>query len=1142
MYTTDGFSSEAKFLRDGTNGCHWAKSSELFSTGQEDLDSNRILCVVKGRYSPWRKDYRLLVSDSFFMEHKGEIQEFEPALEHERTVKGVVNMAVVKKYLIAAASSAGTDEMALYVSDDSIKWHRAIFPHDHKLVQEAYTVLEGTNYSIQIDVMTTRPSNPMGVFLSSNSNGTYFTRNIEHTNRIRNGLVDFEKMSGVQGIVLVNTVDNWEQVEQGEQEKQVKSQISFDDGRTWQPLRAPDGDSLHLHSVTQLTNVGKVFSSGAPGLVMGNGNIGKHLKSIDDANMYVSDDAGLTWRLGLKGPQKYEFGDQGSVLVAVRDGESTKEIRYSLDHGKTWEKAELPQKIQALELTTTQDSSTLKFILVALDDKEDLDDADAKKYIITLDFGGMEERQCTDNDMEEWHARVDDDGNPTCLMGHTQSYRRRKADADCFLKKKFKNPEVITKQCECKDHDFECDYNFVRSKDRKECNLAGDLIIPAGECKAFGPDDTFKGSSGWRLIPGNDCKRVGGDQKDDLVPRKCSQAAGEPSHGPITHTVQAFEGSRFPSKHYLERTITSVGRDETILMRTDTGAIWLTHDHGKKWEEILKDENIVQIYTHPFFNDVVYFLTPTKKVFYSMDRGDNIHSFEAPIAPHPHCPAMNFHPKNKDWIIWTGGKDCGKGSKDCHCVASVTLDRGDDWKTLQRYVKRCEFIKEADERPRKEMNQDQVDQLIYCKRRQRENNDDDNPYQLVSSYDFFKEAPTVHFTDIVDFATMSEFIVVATRDEEHETLRVDTSVDAENFAAAAFPHGFKIDHQRAYTVLDSSTHSVFLHVTVSDEEDHEYGTIIKSNSNGTSYVMSANAVDRDANGYVDFEKMLGVEGVAMINVVSNYEDKDFLKSDKKLKTMITHNDGAEWDYLPPPTKNGKGKKYCKGPSDKCSLHIHGYTERSDKSHTFSSSAAIGVMMGVGNVGSSLTEYRDSDTFMTSDGGISWKFVKSGPHMWEFGDQGSLIVIVKERSATNVVHYTLDEGENWIEYKFADDEVDILDLTTVPSDTSQEFLLWTKADGKISTINLDFRGLRERKCELDEEHPEKGDYYLWQPKHPKLKDDCLFGHVAQYHRKKISADCYNGPVLPHLHSIARNCTCTRQDFEWYVIRMATVYLY
>ncbi|KAH8591976.1 hypothetical protein B0O99DRAFT_630824 [Bisporella sp. PMI_857] len=1134
FYTLDDFAKELKFLRADTDGCHWAKSSEIFTTGDKAKDNDRILCVVRGRFSPWRKDYRVVVSDEFFTKSGKDIQEFEPELEPGRTVQGIVNLAVVKKYLLVAASAEGSDEMAMYVSDDTVKWHRAIFPHDHKLREAAYTVLESTNYSIQIDVMNTRPMNPMGVFLSSNSNGTYFTRNIEHTNRNQDGYVDFEKVSGIQGIVLVNTVSNYEDVLDNKADKKLKTEISFDDGRNFHVLKVKD-EELHLHSVTELSNSGRVFSSPAPGLVMGIGNTGEFLGSYREGSLYVSDDAGATWRLGLKGPHKYEFGDQGSILVAIKDEGPTNEVRYSLNHGKDWETVELKEKVRPIQLTTTKDSTSLKFLLEAIEDKQD----QPKGYIIALDFDEMHEGKCKDSDIETWHARVDEKGEPTCLMGHKQSYKRRKADADCFMKNEFEDPVPITEQCECTDLDFECDFNFVRSEDRKECKQVGALLIPDGACKAFGPDDTFEASSGWRLIPGNDCKRTSGPQKDDKVKTKCSTSVAAPADGKIKSTQATFSGDKFWNKQYLERTSLSTGldngeEDETVLMLTEDG-VFLSHNHGKDWTQILKDEKILRIYPHTYFNDMVFFITPTSKVFYSVSRGDNIRSFEAPSPPNrEELPVLSFHPKNKDWFIWTGARDCDS-EETCHSVASLTRDRGDSkWKTLIRYVGKCEFIKEPERSMSKEEHE-RREKLIYCKAREREDKKPNNPMRLISSQNFFDEAPEVHLTNVVDFAAMFEFIVVATRDEGHSTLKASASVNGESFAEANFPPGFKVNHRegyKGYTVLDSSTHSVFLHVTTNNEQGREYGTIIKSNSNGTSYVLSLDAVDTDTLGYVDFEKLLGLEGVAMVNVVANYQSKNYKKEGKKLKSMITHNDGAEWDYLQPPSLDAEKKKFgCSGSLQKCSLHIHGYTERRNKGHTFYSQSAIGLMVGTGNVGEYLNSKADGvDTFLTADGGINWKSVKKGEYMWEYGDQGSIIVIVKDNQKTKVVHYSLDEGDTWEDYEFSSDEILVNDITTVPSDNARNFLLWGKKDGKLVTINLDFTGLTDKQCKLDESDVTAGDYYLWQPKHPKQNDDCFFGHISQYHRKNPKADCFNGRMIPHLHDIVNNCTCTRRDFE------------
>jgi Sortilin, neurotensin receptor 3, len=130
--------------------------------------------------------------------------------------------------------------------------------------------------------------------------------------------------------------------------------ILFKTGRSWTPLQAPTHDvdgksvhctpstshdskcSLHLYGVTTPHNLGRVFSTPAPGFVMGVGSIGKHLLPYDECDTFLSDDAGLTWKMVAKGAHKYEFGDQGSVLVVVDDEDSTDFVKYSYNDGKSW--------------------------------------------------------------------------------------------------------------------------------------------------------------------------------------------------------------------------------------------------------------------------------------------------------------------------------------------------------------------------------------------------------------------------------------------------------------------------------------------------------------------------------------------------------------------------------------------------------------------------------------------------------------------------------------------------------------------------------------------------------------------------------------------------------------------------------------
>ncbi|TKA31812.1 hypothetical protein B0A50_01891 [Salinomyces thailandicus] len=1109
-YTTDGFDTEPKLLLDDAMSCLWAKSTDLIQADEDD-----ILCIVKGSFSSWSSDYRLLASSDFF-----KTDGVEPMMtEDGRSVSGIMNLASVKSYIVAAAKSENTLELAMYVTDDAKTWHRAEFG-EHRLEENAYTLLESTNYSMQVDVLATKPTAPIGALLTSNSNGTFFTKTIEHTNRNMHGFVDFEKIQNIQGIVLVNVVDNWEEVESSWfAEKKLTSQISFDDGRTWQSLKADD-KTLHLHSVTDQSNMGRIFSSPAPGIVMGVGNTGKYLKEYAKGDLYVSDDAGLTWTKALSEPHLYEFGDQGAILVAIKDEETT-EVKWSLNHGKDWKSTDLRDmgikgKIRPIGLTTTPDSTSLKFLLTAIKGKS----SNREHFIYSLDFEGLHEDKCKKSDFEDWYARVDEDGEPTCIMGHTQMFRRRKADAECFVDEEFKDPMPVMEDCKCKAEDFECDYenNFTWDAKNKKCVGSGSVKAPSGACEDG--EKTFVGSSGYRLIPGNTCTKKGGETLDEPVEHECGNSSGvaRPS-GKVGVELTKFKGDKFTEYYYLERCPECRGDDETVIMRTDEKVAWISRDHGFHWSKVDTDgEDVVAIYPHQYLNDAVYLVTPSKTVYYSQNRGDKWHSFTAPEKPNQdRLQILQFHPTQKDWLIWTG-------STGDQTVAHVSQKGGDDWDRLLRSVRKCQFVYRE--------GRADSDQLIFCE--QYASEDPSAPISLMSSDDFFKRKKELK-RDVINFATMAEYIVVAIRDEDQESLRVDTSIDGQVFADARFPSNFKVAHQQAYTVLDSSTHAVFLHVTVNNKLDAEYGSIVKSNSNGTSYVLSVGEVNRNSPGYVDFEKMQGLEGVAIVNRVANPKDADNGK-EKKLKTYITHNDGADWALLPKPAKNLKGKGYkCKGGIEKCSLHLHGYTERKDPRDTFSSPSAVGLMIATGNVGEYLRPKKEADTFATRDGGVTWLPIAEGNWMWEFGDQGSILVIVKEDEATDSVRYSLNEGRDWEDYKFIDSSMQVEDISTVPSDTSRKFLLWGKMKGGLVSISLDFSGLEERseRCDSPDRPGSDGiseDYDLWEPKHPLSNDNCLFGHVAQYHRKKLDAKCYNGREIQHLHSVARNCTCTRRDFE------------
>lgn len=120
----------------------------------------------------------------------------------------------------------------------------------------------------------------VGNIFTSNSNATYFIRSLANTNRSPFGTSDFERVQGVEGILLANIVSNPDRIGAGEP-KLIESRISFNDGGSWGFLQMPTKDAmgnrygcvvdegmratekcaLHLYSVTSPgRNLGSVYS------------------------------------------------------------------------------------------------------------------------------------------------------------------------------------------------------------------------------------------------------------------------------------------------------------------------------------------------------------------------------------------------------------------------------------------------------------------------------------------------------------------------------------------------------------------------------------------------------------------------------------------------------------------------------------------------------------------------------------------------------------------------------------------------------------------------------------------------------------------------------------------------------------------
>ncbi|GAB1518497.1 vacuolar protein sorting/targeting protein PEP1 [Rhizoctonia solani] len=1136
-YTLDAFSSGAKLLTRNSFKCIFAHSSSIrtISSGSHKKigfapkrPPSQVFCVAFDKNaadgSTNARSSRLFTSSDWF-DKETELIDFGLG---QRASRGVTAIGIMSKFMVAALRdpSGKSHELQLQVTLDGYTWHKAQFPHasSSKLLENAYTIVESTSHSLAVDVLLHSDA-AVGTLFVSNSNGTFFVESLVDTNRNRAGFVDFEDLVGVEGVGIANYVKNAPAVEGHKAAKQVRSVITFDDGRTWDPLDPPDDSdcrsgsretcALHLYSVSTPHNIGKVFSSPAPGLVLGVGSVGTHLRPYEECDTYMSRDAGLTWKRVQKGAHMYEVGDQGAVTVLVDDEEYTKQVKYSWDEGNTWQTVDLGVEIRARVLTTVPDSTSLTFILLGSLSREDAKGPGGRYVAIHLDFEPAKVRKCESDDFEKWYARTLK--GKECLMGHKQWYKRRKENAKCYVGDKFNEAPEHEENCPCEDEDYECpivsDYNYIRQNN--QCVAAGPEPIPVDVCKSNSRGEKYLGSSGYRLIPGNTCDRDKGIKKDEKIQKDCSEAQKPP--GEVSHQVKFFKRPIVGNWHFQKA--------GTILVQLDDGTVHQSSNEGYSWTQLVNGEYIIAVYMHLYADDRAYLITNKDKLYYTTDTAQQWLALDLPAPPNQFgLGLLSFHPLQSDWLIYTGQTDCGSDKSNCHVEAYYTLNHGRTWTSIEKYVKTCTWARTANLR---------IDQhLILCESyRDKKGNQlsfANNPLEFIEGSEYFKNKRKM-FDNVVGFAKFSEYLLVAEVKGQSNALDLQVSLDGRSFAMGKFPPGMSVDNH-AYTVLESSTDSVFLHVTMSDKRGAEWGNVLKSNSNGTYYGLSLEAVNRNAQGYVDFEKLVGLDGIAVMNIVANTKEVEHTGK-KKLQTRISHNDGGTWKKLVPPPKDSLGQNYeCSGTN--CALHIHGYTERYDARAKYSSPSAIGLMMGVGSVSEHLAPYKDSDTFLSRDGGFTWEEVHKDAHLFSFGDSGSVIVIVNDEEPTDHVLYTTNEGTSWREYKFSDERLRIRSIVTKPTETSRKFVLLGHKSADRDTwvaIQLDFSAITSRQCLLNPDDPNKDDFELWSPSEER-EERCLFGRQVQYHRRLRDRDCYVGDQPKIEQRIVKNCACMKFDFE------------
>ncbi|XP_066537027.1 VPS10 domain-containing receptor SorCS2 [Hoplias malabaricus] len=270
----------------------------------------------------------------------------------------------------------------------------------------------------------------------------------------------------------------------------------------------------------------------------------------------------------------------------------------------------------------------------------------------------------------------------------------------------------------------------------------------------------------------------------------------------------------------------------------------------------------------------------------------------------------------------------------------------------------------------------------------------------------------------------------------------------------------------------------------------------------------------EENVLIDVLEVRGIKGVFLANQ----------KVDSKVTTLITYNKGRDWEPLAPPTTDMNGKPIsCKQPD--CHLHLHlRWADNPYVSGTVhTKDSAPGLIMGAGNLGSQLVEYKE-EMYITSDCGRTWRQVFEEEHHILYLDHGGVIVAIKDTSIPlKILKFSVDEGHTWSVHNFTSTSVFVDGLLSEPGD---ETLVMT-VFGHISyrsdweLVKVDFRQSFPRQCIED-------DYDSW--KLTNLQGEhCIMGQERTYRKRKESSLCIKGKSYTSALT-AKPCQCTEKDFS------------
>ncbi|XP_061601825.1 VPS10 domain-containing receptor SorCS1-like isoform X1 [Cololabis saira] len=315
-----------------------------------------------------------------------------------------------------------------------------------------------------------------------------------------NVMIDLYEVAGIKGVFLSNKVV----------ENQVKTYITYNKGRDWRLLQAPAADlhgnkvfceqpycSLHLHlhvSENPYASGNIVSKDSAPGIIIASGVVGPELVSTN-VSIFITSDAGNTWREVFQEEYSVFFLNQGGSLVAIRHTPlPIRHIWLSFDEGKNWDKYSFTSSPLYVDGVLGEPGEDILIMTIFGHFSHR-----SEWQLVKIDFRCIFQRRCTSKDYLTWQLHNEGE---MCIMGMKRIFQKLRANVQC-VKARDQYISQMSDSCPCTEADFECDYGFERRTDGS-CTPAF-WFVPSATSRDCVTGDSFLNTTGYRKALSNNC-------------------------------------------------------------------------------------------------------------------------------------------------------------------------------------------------------------------------------------------------------------------------------------------------------------------------------------------------------------------------------------------------------------------------------------------------------------------------------------------------------------------------------------------------------------------------------------------------------------------------------------------------------------